>query len=104
MLRVPGAGGQALLLAPTEILAQQHYATLSALLERLPAAARRKLAGGASAADEEGAPKRGRAARGAAVRAGLLVGSTKVRVPPLLPAPRAWWRDRKHRSSEKPGT
>ena len=37
MLAVVDAGGQAVLLAPTEVLAQQHYQTISALLGELGA-------------------------------------------------------------------
>ncbi len=49
MLQVVDAGGQAALLAPTEVLAQQHYRSITALLGPLawprPAAARRRGAG-----------------------------------------------------------
>ena len=61
MLQVVDAGGQAALLAPTEVLAQQHYRSITALLGPL---GRRP---GSSAAAEQ------------ATRVALLTGSTGVR-------------------------
>jgi ATP-dependent DNA helicase RecG len=60
MLQVVDAGGQAALLAPTEVLAQQHYRSISALLGPLGA-------GGTLSAGEQ------------ATRVALLTGSTGVR-------------------------
>ncbi len=60
MLQVVDAGGQAALLAPTEVLAQQHYRSITALLGPLAAAG--ELAGGEQA-----------------TRVALLTGSTGVR-------------------------
>jgi ATP-dependent DNA helicase RecG len=60
MLQVVDAGGQAALLAPTEVLAQQHYRSITALLGPLAA-------GGQLGADER------------ATRVALLTGSTGVR-------------------------
>ena len=61
MLQVVDAGGQAALLAPTEVLAQQHYRSITALLGPLAAA------GELSRAGEQ------------ATRVALLTGSTGVR-------------------------
>ncbi len=60
MLQVVDAGGQAALLAPTEVLAQQHYRSITALLGPLAAAG--QLGGGEQA-----------------TRVALLTGSTGVR-------------------------
>ena len=60
MLQVVDAGGQAALLAPTEVLAQQHYRSITALLGPL-----------ASAGQLGGAEQ--------ATRVALLTGSTGVR-------------------------
>ncbi|MET8521928.1 ATP-dependent DNA helicase RecG [Nocardioides sp. NPDC004968] len=50
MLRVVDSGGQAALLAPTEVLAQQHYRSITAMLGDLAASG---LAGGLFAGDQE---------------------------------------------------
>lgn len=60
MLATAQAGGQALMLAPTEILASQHYRVLTDLVESLPLSVRRQLGG-------------------TALSPVLLTGSTKVR-------------------------
>ena len=60
MLQVVDAGGQAALLAPTEVLAQQHYRSITAMLGPL------------AAGGELGAAER-------ATRVALLTGSTRVR-------------------------
>ena len=65
MLQVVDAGGQAALLAPTEVLAQQHYRSITALLGPLGAAG--ELAAGQLGASEQ------------ATRVALLTGSTGVR-------------------------
>jgi ATP-dependent DNA helicase RecG len=65
MLQVVDAGGQAALLAPTEVLAQQHYRSITALLGPLGAA-------GELSAGELGAGEQ-------ATRVALLTGSTGVR-------------------------
>jgi ATP-dependent DNA helicase RecG len=70
MLQVVDAGGQAALLAPTEVLAQQHYRSITALLGPL------------GAAGQLGSEQLGPAESGAAVQAtrvALLTGSTGVR-------------------------
>jgi ATP-dependent DNA helicase RecG len=65
MLQVVDAGGQAALLAPTEVLAQQHYRSITALLGPLAAAG--QLGSGQLGAGEQ------------ATRVALLTGSTGVR-------------------------
>jgi ATP-dependent DNA helicase RecG len=65
MLQVVDAGGQAALLAPTEVLAQQHYRSITALLGPLGAAG--ELTAGQLNAGEQ------------ATRVALLTGSTGVR-------------------------
>ena len=65
MLQVVDAGGQAALLAPTEVLAQQHYRSITALLGPLGAAG--ELSAGQLDAGEQ------------ATRVALLTGSTGVR-------------------------
>jgi ATP-dependent DNA helicase RecG len=65
MLQVVDAGGQAALLAPTEVLAQQHFRSITALLGPLGAAGELS-AGQLDAADQ-------------ATRVALLTGSTGVR-------------------------
>jgi ATP-dependent DNA helicase RecG len=65
MLQVVDAGGQAALLAPTEVLAQQHYRSITALLGPLGAAG--QLGSGQLGAGEQ------------ATRVALLTGSTGVR-------------------------
>ena len=65
MLQVVDAGGQAALLAPTEVLAQQHYRSITALLGPLGAAG--ELTAGQLGASEQ------------ATRVALLTGSTGVR-------------------------
>ncbi|MDX6341187.1 MAG: ATP-dependent helicase RecG [Trebonia sp.] len=65
MLQVVDAGGQAALLAPTEVLAQQHYRSITALLGPLGAAG--ELSSGQLDAAEQ------------ATRVALLTGSTGVR-------------------------
>ena len=65
MLQVVDAGGQAALLAPTEVLAQQHYRSITALLGPL----------GAAGELSAGQPGAGEQATGVA----LLTGSTGVR-------------------------
>jgi ATP-dependent DNA helicase RecG len=65
MLQVVDAGGQAALLAPTEVLAQQHYRSITALLGPLGAAG--QLGAGQLGAGEQ------------ATRVALLTGSTGVR-------------------------
>jgi ATP-dependent DNA helicase RecG len=65
MLQVVDAGGQAALLAPTEVLAQQHYRSITALLGPLASAG--QLAAGALGEGEQ------------ATRVALLTGSTGVR-------------------------
>ena len=65
MLQVVDAGGQAALLAPTEVLAQQHYRSITALLGPLASAG--QLARASSATAEQ------------ATRVALLTGSTGVR-------------------------
>jgi ATP-dependent DNA helicase RecG len=65
MLQVVDAGGQAALLAPTEVLAQQHYRSITALLGPLGAAGELS-SGQLDAADQ-------------ATRVALLTGSTGVR-------------------------
>jgi ATP-dependent DNA helicase RecG len=65
MLQVVDAGGQAALLAPTEVLAQQHYRSITALLGPLGAAG--ELTAGQLGASEH------------ATRVALLTGSTGVR-------------------------
>ena len=50
MLRVVDSGGQAALLAPTEVLAQQHYRSITAMLGDLAASG---MAGGLFAGDQE---------------------------------------------------
>jgi ATP-dependent DNA helicase RecG len=65
MLQVVDAGGQAALLAPTEVLAQQHYRSITALLGPLACAG--ELAAGQLGAGEQ------------ATRVALLTGSTGVR-------------------------
>jgi ATP-dependent DNA helicase RecG len=70
MLQVVDAGGQAALLAPTEVLAQQHYRSITALLGPL------------GAAGQLGSPQLGPAESGTAeqaTRVALLTGSTGVR-------------------------
>ncbi len=70
MLQVVDAGGQAALLAPTEVLAQQHYRSITALLGPLGAAG--QLDAGQLGPDESGAAEQ-------ATRVALLTGSTGVR-------------------------
>ncbi|HVT68569.1 MAG TPA: ATP-dependent DNA helicase RecG, partial [Trebonia sp.] len=70
MLQVVDAGGQAALLAPTEVLAQQHYRSITALLGPLACAG--QLGAGQL---EEGRPGAGEQA----TRVALLTGSTGVR-------------------------
>ena len=65
MLQVVDSGGQAALLAPTEVLAQQHYRSISAMLGPLASA------GQLSAGTLDGAPN--------ATRVALLTGSTGVK-------------------------
>jgi ATP-dependent DNA helicase RecG len=65
MLQVVDAGGQAALLAPTEVLAQQHYRSITALLGPLASAG--QLEAGALGPGEQ------------ATRVALLTGSTGVR-------------------------
>jgi ATP-dependent DNA helicase RecG len=65
MLQVVDAGGQAALLAPTEVLAQQHYRSITALLGSLGAAG--ELSAGQLGAGEQ------------ETRVALLTGSTGVR-------------------------
>jgi ATP-dependent DNA helicase RecG len=65
MLQVVDAGGQAALLAPTEVLAQQHYRSITAMLGPLGAA-------GQLASVESGSAEQ-------ATRVALLTGSTGVR-------------------------
>src|SRR6201990_487449 len=65
MLQVVDAGGQAALLAPTEVLAQQHYRSITALLGPLGAAG--ELSAGQLGAGEQ------------ATQVALLTGSTGVR-------------------------
>jgi len=64
MLQVVDAGGQAVLLAPTEVLAQQHYRSVTALLGPLASA---------------GQLEAGRPGGDQATRVALLTGSTGVR-------------------------
>jgi ATP-dependent DNA helicase RecG len=75
MLQVVDAGGQAALLAPTEVLAQQHYRSISALLGPLGAAG--QLSAGESGPGEPGSGEPGLAEQ--ATRVALLTGSTGVR-------------------------
>ena len=70
MLQVVDAGGQAALLAPTEVLAQQHFRSITALLGPL-ASAGQLAAGGLDSANEDTAEQ--------ATRVALLTGSTGVR-------------------------
>ena len=70
MLQVVDAGGQAALLAPTEVLAQQHYRSITALLGPLGAAG--QLDAGQLGPDESGAAEQ-------ATRVALLTGSSGVR-------------------------
>ncbi len=67
MLQVVDAGGQAALLAPTEVLAQQHYRSITALLGPLGAAGQLTRPASSSGAAEQ------------ATRVALLTGSTGVR-------------------------
>src|SRR5580692_8583537 len=69
MLQVVDAGGQAALLAPTEVLAQQHYRSITALLGQLSA--------GELGLDELGPGELGAGVQ--ATRVALLTGSTGVR-------------------------
>jgi ATP-dependent DNA helicase RecG len=69
MLQVVDAGGQAVLLAPTEVLAQQHYRSITQLLG--------PLAAGGLPGDPPGSGAPGSAVRGAGVA--LLTGSTGSR-------------------------
>jgi ATP-dependent DNA helicase RecG len=75
MLQVVDAGGQAALLAPTEVLAQQHYRSITALLGPLGAAG--QLAAGQLDAVEPAPGDSGPAEQ--ATRVALLTGSTGVR-------------------------
>jgi ATP-dependent DNA helicase RecG len=85
MLQVVDAGGQAALLAPTEVLAQQHYRSISALLGPLGAAG--QLSAGQLGAGESGTGDSGPGEPGSeepglaeqATRVALLTGSTGVR-------------------------
>jgi ATP-dependent DNA helicase RecG len=80
MLQVVDAGGQAALLAPTEVLAQQHYRSITALLGPLGAAG--QLSAGELGLDEPGLDEPGPGELGAGVQAtrvALLTGSTGVR-------------------------
>jgi ATP-dependent DNA helicase RecG len=80
MLQVVDAGGQAALLAPTEVLAQQHYRSITALLGPLGAAG--QLSAGELGTGELGLGEPGAGQAGAAVQAtrvALLTGSTGVR-------------------------
>jgi len=70
MLQVVDAGGQAALLAPTEVLAQQHYRSITALLGPLACAG--QLGAGELAEAQLGAGEQ-------ATRVALLTGSTGVR-------------------------
>ncbi len=70
MLQVVDAGGQAALLAPTEVLAQQHYRSITALLGPLACAG--QLGAGELAETQLGAGEQ-------ATRVALLTGSTGVR-------------------------
>ncbi|MDX6344150.1 MAG: ATP-dependent helicase RecG, partial [Trebonia sp.] len=70
MLQVVDAGGQAALLAPTEVLAQQHYRSITALLGPLGWAG--QLGAGELSAGQPGAAEQ-------ATRVALLTGSTGVR-------------------------
>jgi ATP-dependent DNA helicase RecG len=75
MLQVVDAGGQAALLAPTEVLAQQHYRSITALLGPLAAAG--QLEAGQLGPGEPGPGESGTAEQ--ATRIALLTGSTGVR-------------------------
>jgi ATP-dependent DNA helicase RecG len=85
MLQVVDAGGQAALLAPTEVLAQQHYRSISALLGPLGAAGQLgagQLGTGELGTGEPGTAEPGSGAPGVAeqaTRVALLTGSTGVR-------------------------
>jgi len=79
MLRVVESGGQAVLLAPTEVLAHQHFRTVTSLLAEL---GQGPLAGGPLATDvvlltgaTTAAARRGALARIAAGEAGLVLGT-----------------------------
>jgi ATP-dependent DNA helicase RecG len=79
-LQVTAAGGQAAILAPTEILAQQHLATITRLLEPLgPAAPEVALLTGSLAA----APRREALAAIASGSAGLVIGTHALLSDPV---------------------
>jgi ATP-dependent DNA helicase RecG len=84
MLQVVDAGGQAALLAPTEVLAQQHYRSITALLGPLAAAGQLSPRGGdpphpPGSAGSESDDIRQTGGGELATRVALLTGSTGVR-------------------------
>jgi ATP-dependent DNA helicase RecG len=80
MLQVVDAGGQAALLAPTEVLAQQHYRSITALLGPLGQSGQLSLDQAGSGPDGAGTEAGAGAGAGEpATRVALLTGSTGVR-------------------------